>query len=328
MLTKKENALLALRGEKTEYVPCFFDSCQIIAPRTHLEMPPGRQAGYDGYGVHQTPTESSGGMFTPTPEITPVLEDVTQWRSVVQFPDYSSVDFATLSQQEKERFRLDPEHYVQDLFCANGIFERLHFLMGFENALCALYEEPEAVYDLVGAIADKKIEFIRLADQYYHPDYFTYLDDYAHMNGLFMSPDIFRRIFKPHIARIVEACNETDMVYKQHCCGKMERLFDDFLDLGITAFDPVQPVNDIPAMKKRAGGKAGIMGGLDVQNVVDRPGVTDREIEAEVRRCVEEYGPGGGYMVYGASVHMYNPEERRPGGKIAVVCEACEKYGK
>lgn len=328
MLSKRENALIALKGGVPEYVPCFYDACQIIPAATSLETPELGAPGYDGYGVHQTPTESAGGMFTPTPTVAPILEDITEWKSVVHFPDYSKVPFDFIVAKEREMMHLNPELFVQDLFCPNGIFERIHFLMGFENAMVALYEEPEAVYDLAGAIADKKIEYIQLADKYYHPDYFTYLDDYAFMSGLLMSPDLFRELFKPHIARIVEACNKTNMTYKQHCCGKMDALFDDFLEIGITAFDPVQPVNDIPAMKKRAGNKAGIMGGLDVQNVVDRADATDAEIEAEVRRCIDSYGPGGGYMIYGASLNMYNPMQYAPGGRLFAVNQACEKYGR
>lgn len=329
MLSKRENALIALRGEKPEYVPCFFDACQIIPASAALETPPMFQGpGLDGYGVHQTPTESAGGMFTPTPTVKPVLEDVTQWKSVVQFPDYTNVPVEMIAAQEREMLHLNKELFVQDLFNPEGIFERLHFLMGFENAMCAIYEEPEAVYDLVGEIANKKIEFIMLAEKYYQPDYFTYLDDYAHAGGLMISPEIFRKIFKPHIARIVEACKKTSMTFKQHCCGKMEDLLEDFLDIGITAFDPVQPMNNIPEMKKKTLGKAGIMGGLNVQHVIDRADVTDEEIEAEAKRCVEMYGEGGGYVVYGASLRMYNPAEYAPGGKLFTLSQAIEKYGK
>lgn len=328
MLSKRENVLLALKGEIPEYVPSFYDACQIIPAATSLETPDMGAAGYDGYGVHQTPTESAGGMFTPTPTVKPVLKDITQWRSVVQFPDYSKVPFELIVAKEKEMMNLNQELFVQDLFCPNGIFERLHFLMGFEEAMYAIYDEPEAVYDLVGAIADKKIEYIKLANKYYKADYFTFLDDYSHINGLFLSPEIFRKFFKPHLARIVAACKETSMTYKQHCCGKLEDLFDDFLEIGITAFDPVQPVNNIVKMKEKAKGKAGIMGGLDVQNVVDRVNATDQEIEAEVKRCIATYGPGGGYTIYGASVNMFNPVQYAPGGKIFAVNQACEKHGR
>ena len=329
-MTKRENALTALQGKKPESVPCFYSACQIIPPASALESPPmGSGAGYDGYGVHQTPTESAGGMYTPTPGIPPVLEleKIEDWKKIVHFPDYSQVDFKTISEQERAFFHLDKNNFVQDLFCPNGIFERLHFLMGFENAMIAIMEEPEIVSDIVGAIADKKIEFIYKAAEYYKPDYFTYLDDYAHINGLFISKDTFREIFKPHYQRIVKACKETEMTFKTHCCGKMETLLDDFLDMGVTALDPVQCCNNIPEMKKKTLGKAGIMGGLDVQNVVDITASSEEDIRREVRRCIDEYAPDGGYMIYGASLHMYNPAAYAPGQPLGIVIDECEKYG-
>lgn len=106
-MTKRENALTALQGKKPESVPCFYSACQIIPPASALESPPmGSGAGYDGYGVHQTPTESAGGMYTPTPGMPPVLEleKIEDWKKIVHFPDYSQVDFKTISEQERAFF--------------------------------------------------------------------------------------------------------------------------------------------------------------------------------------------------------------------------------
>ncbi len=327
-MTKRENALIALKGGKPEFVPSYYSACQIIPAGASMEMPPMGAPGYDGYGVHQTPTESAGGMFTPTTSVPPVLTDVTKWKEQVQFPNYDLLDFEKIASMEREMFHLNKDMFVQDLFCPQGLFERLHFLMGFEDALCAIMEEPEAVSELVSAIADKKIEFVEKAAKYYQPDYFTFLDDYAHKTGLFMSKDIFRSIFKPHLKRIVEAVNKTDMTFKMHCCGKMEDLLDDFMEIGITTFDPVQVVNNIPEMKKKTLGKAGIVGGLDVQGVVDMVGANEEDIRKEVRRCIDEYAADGGYMIYGASLHMFNPASYAPGQPLGIVNDECEKYGK
>lgn len=327
-MTKRENALIALKGGKPESVPCFYSACQIIPAAASLEMPQMGAPGYDGYGVHQTPTQSAGGMFTPTTSVPPVLTDVTLWKEQVQFPNYDMVPFEQIVAMEREMMHLDPEKFVQDLFCPQGLFERLHFLMGFEDALCAIMDEPEAVSELVSAIADKKIEFVKKAAIYYKPDYFTFLDDYAHKTGLFMSKEIFRTIFKPHLKRIVDAVHENGMIFKMHCCGKMEDLIDDFMEIGITAFDPVQCVNNIPELKKKTLGKVGLMGGLDVQGAVDIVGASEETIRKEVRRCIDEYAADGGYMIYGASLHMFNPAAYAPNGPIGIVMDECEEYGK
>ena len=42
-------------------------------------------------------------------------------------------------------------------FVVGGLFERSHYLMGFEDALCNYMLNQDVIYDLLGAIADWKI---------------------------------------------------------------------------------------------------------------------------------------------------------------------------
>jgi hypothetical protein len=329
IMTNKENALVALRGGVPESVPCFYSSCQIMIVDGFGDIPPFTSGvpGCDKYGVHQTPTESAGGMFTPTSTVPPVLTDITKWKEQVTLPDLDEVDWKSESKKDFEILHTDRKNFVQDLFCCNGIFERLHFMMGFENALCAIMEEPEAVYDFVGTLADIKIKAIGIAAKYYKPDVFTYLDDYSHINGLMISPSIFRKIFKPHLKRIFDAINKTDMIAKFHCCGKMEQLAEDFVEIGAKALDPCQPCNDVAAIKKRVGNTC-IVGGLDVQHVIDVPEATEEAIRAEVRRCIDTYAGGGHYIPYAASLSLYDSAAYAPGGVIGNIIDECAKYGK
>ncbi|MDO4571940.1 MAG: uroporphyrinogen decarboxylase family protein [Clostridia bacterium] len=281
--------------------------------------------GYDAWGVHQTPTATAGGMFTPTPGLPPVLADVTKWRELA-IPDHNKADWETLSKMEMKIFNIDRENYLLTVASNNGLFERMHMLMGFENAVMALVTEPEACYELAGAIADTKIDVIHQAAKWYKPDVFTMLDDYSHKNGLFMSPATWREIFQPHLKRIVKACHDEGMLYKHHCCGKCEKLLPDLMDCGIDALDPVQPVNDIPAMKQLTLGKIGLYGGLNVQDIIDQPGVTEEQIRQECRRCIDAYAPGGGYVVYGVSI---DSRAVRFGDKTKaeMLIEECASYG-
>lgn len=322
----KNLALAVLRGRKTDGVPCYFSSCQAVLPINHMETPKNRVKGLDGFGVHQTPTASANGMCTPTPGYGPVLTDIHKWKEQVSFPDYDRVNWAEAYEQEKMLFGWDPDRYVQDVFSPTGLFERLHFLMGFEQAMCVIALEPEATYELVEAIADSKISYLnRIADRY-RPDFFTLLDDYAFSEGLFFSLETFRSIFKPHLKRIVDAAHGKGMLYKQHCCGKMESLLDDLMEIGVDALDPLQPINNIPAMLEKTKGSVGLVGGLDVQQVIDRDGVSNVEIRHEVRRCIESYGVGGGYMLYGATIDLYDPRSRKPGGKIWTIIDECRAH--
>ena len=212
-----------------------------------------------------------------------------------------------------------------NLIMGNGLFERLHFLMGFEEAMYALMEEPEECAALVSAIADFYIQIIEKVGKYYKPDYFTLLDDYAHKNGGLISPAMFREIIKPSLKRIVEAVEANGMKYIQHCCGQEQLFLDDFHDIGIRRIDPCQPCNDLPAMKKKYP-DMGFMGGLDLQGVVDVPDVTEQQLRDEVDRCIREYGKTmGSYVIYGCSVDMYDPEAFKPGHKIGIIIDQAMK---
>lgn len=324
----KREVLTALQGGTPTSVPCFFKDFELMFVSPMGERPPlGVSEGYDAWGVHLTASDAAGGAFTPTPTVPPVLTDITRWKEQVKFPDYNGVDWDAAYQADEAAFHWDRENKVQDMFCANGLFERLHFLMGFEDAVCALYEEPEAVAELVAAIADTKLCLIRHCLKRYQPDVFTFLDDYAHQSGLFLSLDMFREFFKPHLKRLVDTVHAEGVLFKIHCCGKMQDLTRDYMELGIDAIDPVMPMNDIQAMREIFGHKVGIMGGLDMQNVIDNPSATEEDVRAEVRRCIDSYAPGGGYIIYGASVNMRSKEAWGPHGCLGSLVDECSKYG-
>ena len=328
-MTNRENALIALNGEKGDRVPCFYDSCQIVRAICSGEAPPfGTAVGVDGWGVSQSSCAEAGGAFTATVGVPPVLQDLELWEEQIKFPTWDEEVVRKTAEKEYAMFGYDKKNYVQDMFGGKGMLERFHFLRGFEDALCDLVSDPDIVSEIAGRIADKKIEFLRLAAKYYDLDYYTYMDDYAHQNGQFMSLDTFREVFKPHYQRIIDAAHELGLKFKTHCCGMMEPFLEELMGMGIDALDPVQPLNNVPAMLKKTVGKIGISGGLDVQHVVDDPDATEEDIRREVRRCIDEYGQNGGYMIYGASLNMYDPNRFEPGRPLWVVCDEAEKYGK
>ncbi len=323
-MTPKENLELAMDGKKPEWTPIYWEGARIVVSMGAGNSPMlGEKEGYNKFGVHMTATENSGGMFTPTADAPHVVTDITKWQEQVTIPDAEEVDWAQDAQMSMQMMGIDREASMVDYFHGYGLFETMHMLMGMEEAAIALMEEPEASYELVGAIADYHLACAKKVEQYYQPEYYTFADDYAHLKSLFISPTTFDEIFAPHLKRIYDFVNQSSMKLKIHCCGRQELLLDRFYDLGVRRFDPGQPCNDLVAMKEKHPDIA-IIGGLDIQGIVDRPGVTDEELRAEVDRCIDEYGPMGGYTIYGASVDMYNPMSYAPGGKMnTMITEAC-----
>lgn len=324
-MTAQENLRIALDGGVPESLPCFFVGSQIMTSSVIQNLPPlGQKEGYDWWGVHWTASDSASGNYSPTVGVPYLLTDITKWREQVKFPDISGIDWEAVAAKDTQR--IDRNNVTIFMGFYNGIFERIHFLMGFEETMMALMEEPEAVAELANAIADFYVELVDKIGQYYKPEYFTLLDDYTHKTGSFMSPATFDEVFAPALKKVVDAVTRNGMKYIQHCCGREELLLDNFYNIGIRRVDPCQPCNDVVAMRQRHPDMA-FIGGLDVQGVFEVPGVTEEQLRAEVRRCAKEYGHMGGYVLYGATTCMHNPAAYAPGGIMNTLITEAVKCG-
>ena len=101
----------------------------------------------------------------PTPHITPenkVCPDVTRWREFVHAPDLKancSEGWEMWANMAKEKAG---NERLTTAFMATGIFEQLHFLMGFEDTLANFYEHPEEMHELIDYITDYRIEYAKM----------------------------------------------------------------------------------------------------------------------------------------------------------------------
>lgn len=323
-MTEKENVQVALEGGIPEHTPLFWNGGQLMVSSVIGNMPvPGTAEGYDWWGVHWTACEEACGAFSPTAGRPPVITDITRWREQVKLPDISGIDWEAAA--ARDTAHLDPNKVTNFYGLANGVFERIHFLMGFEETMIALAEEPEEVAALAETIGDFYCRIIEKVGQYYRPDYFTLLDDYCHQNGAFMSKAVFRQCFAPALRKIRDTAEACGMKFILHCCGKSETMLDCFHEAGIRRLEPCQPINDICAMKAQYPDMS-FMGGLDLQGVIDNPEATEEDLRKEVRRCVDAYSEGGRYVVFGVTLSMHDPSAYAPGKKMAILMEEALRY--
>lgn len=310
-LTPKENMIRMLNHEVPDYVPYQPEAFQMIRANAIHERPYGYVTGYDWFGVHWT---SENGLPVPTAGAAHVLDDITQWRDVVKFPDLDNWDWET--DARRDCAEQDPDK-LTFIIMGTGPFERLHALMGFEEALCALVTEPEECGEFFGAVVDFKIKQMKYLKQYYKVDIVHFHDDWGSQRDLFFSPDIWRKLLKPHIKRAVDATHDIGIYFIMHSCGKIDRIADEIADLGIDVLDPAQPINDLQHWKESFGDKVAFMGGIDAQNVVDNEKCSEEDIRREVRAKIDLLAPGG-YIPFAVSMSPRN----------AVALDEIQKYGR
>jgi hypothetical protein len=161
-LSPKENYLRTLRHEENEYVPITWGLLNTVtdAAMAGLFSPTDQGQefanGIDGYGVRWVASESAIGGKIPAPGEF-ILKDVTRWKKDITIPDVEKYDWPKLVEQEYTFFNINRDKQALCFMIGSGVWMRLTCLMGFEEAMIALLEEPEACNELFTAITDYNI---------------------------------------------------------------------------------------------------------------------------------------------------------------------------
>jgi len=296
-ITERENALMAYHHKKPNWIPVMYDAIQYIGFVSGNECGQG-EGNLDVFGAKW----NADGLPTPDPTVPTLINDIKEWKEKLVFPRPKEWDWEAIAKFERS---LCPEDKVMVWFSEQGIFDRLTTVLGFENALCALFTDPEECAAFAERVADYKIELIECVAKYVKPDVFMYPDDVATGTGLFMRPEVYRKVIKPAHARIIEAIRKTDMIAEQHTCGKCDDIIPDNVEMGVECFFPAQACNDIPGILEKYGDRLTVCGGFDSMAPAARPDATAEQMKEEAHRIIDSYGKYGSFCV--VPVIMDNP---------------------
>jgi len=118
--------------------------------------------------------------------------------------------------------------------------------------------------------------------------------DVAYRNGMFMSPETWRRFFKPCVKAIIDTCHAAGLPVIYHGCGNAEKIYPDFIELGLDAYNPLEAKAglDVVELRKKYGHKMGFCGNMDALAWANDP---LPELERAVLRKLNA-AKGGGYI--------------------------------
>jgi len=286
-ISERENFIRMITRRSPDFVPYQPYLLQMLVPSAILDRPAGHTEGYDWFGVQWSEDQKK---LVPTANQKPILDDICDWEEKIEWPDLEQIDWEACAKKDV------PKKDPSKILCAmmlSGPFERLHDLMGFEDALCALMTDPEECEAFFSRLCDFKIQQLSYLKEYYDVDLVHFQDDWGSQKDLFFNPEIWHTMIKPHVKRVVDAAHDLGIYFDMHSCGNIERIVDDIIGMDIDVLDPLQPVNDLASWARKYSGKVVFMGGIDAQNVVDRPGVTRQEIRDEVRKVIDMFAKDG-----------------------------------
>jgi len=168
------------------------------------------------------------------------------------------------------------------------------YMMGTENTLIAMMEEPELVMDMFDTYLNRcETFFSRVWDAGYKFDEIMWWDDMGYKGTSFFSPELYREVLKPFHARAVKWAHDRGIYAHLHSCGNIMGLLPDVIDTGVDALNPleVKAGMDTLKIKKEYGDKIVLHGGINAVKWKD-PDAIITEIEEKVPVLKEN----GGYI--------------------------------
>ncbi len=90
--------------------------------------------------------------------------------------------------------------------------------------------------------------------------------DVAYTRGMFFSPAYWRKVFKPWVKALVEECHAHGLPVIYHGCGNASSIFEDFIELGVDAYNPLEAKAglNVVDLRRRFGHRMGFCGNMDV----------------------------------------------------------------
>ncbi|MFC1692597.1 uroporphyrinogen decarboxylase family protein [Candidatus Latescibacterota bacterium] len=204
------------------------------------------------------------------------------------------------------------------------LFEAAWYLRGYDRFLMDLMINRDFASELLDKLYDFQLVTGRkLAET--GVDIIWMGDDFGMQNSLIVSPEIWRKFFKPRYAGLIQAFREIkpDVKIAYHSDGNIESLLPEYIEIGVDVLNAVQPKSMNTAhLKKRFGNKLSFWGTVDIQEVL--PFGTVEDVVDEVKKRIQMAGQGGG-LIIGPS-HNIQPDV--PLDNILAFYRAVEMYGK
>lgn len=289
MLTKKQNFLETIRGGNPDRFVNQYEYLNLI-----LEVPTGfapvKGTNFkDGWGVSWSWPEDQIGGFPLHDDEHKVLKDILKWKEVVKAPaiNTSDADWAAAIAHANS---IDTNEEYRTVMFGPGIFEMTHMLMGMEDALMGLYEEPEAMHELIDYFTQYELDFAKVLIDRLHPTALFHHDDWGSQINSFVSPDMFEEFFLPAYKKIYGfyKANGVEIIV-HHSDSYAANLIPHMIEMGMDVWQGVMRTNNIPEVIKKYGGKLSFMGALH-SGEIDFPTWTPENCAKHVEDACKSFG--------------------------------------
>lgn len=248
----------------------------------------------DKFGVTFIYPEDAPGRMPHITAENKALKDITKWKETVHAPDIAANCQTGWEESLAKGEEIRKEGKLVSVVMGTGIFEQLHFLMGFEDTLTNLYEHPREMHRLIDYILRYRMSYAKTVIDNLHPDLILSHDDWGAKDALFMKEDMWREFFKEPYRKFYGYIRSQGVIAAHHADSYCAPIVDDMAEIGIQIWQGVLPENNIPRLLAHLDGKLTLMGGVGAS--IDRADATEEEIRRYMKEVLWTDCPMGHFI--------------------------------
>lgn len=178
-----------------------------------------------------------------------------------------------------------------------GCWQDAAVLFGIEDLILATYDDPQWAHTFLSILREKKLPFMKSTEGARF--------DLVELGGgdassTVVSPSVFEQYVAPYDAELIDAAHAAGQRIVYHTCGGMMPILETIADMKPDAMETFTPPSlggdvDLAEAKQRIGYRVCMIGGFDQFHYF--MGTTPEKTRAAVRRCFEDAGDGGGFIL-------------------------------
>jgi len=199
--------------------------------------------------------------------------------------DWASIDAMIESGHQEEKFTMAG---------AGRLFERMHFLRGYDRLLYDIAEERPEVERLRDIVLEHDLAVAEILAQR-DLDAISYMDDWGTQNALMIKPSLWRELFKPAYRQLVEVAHRAGKAFYFHTDGHISEIIPDLIEIGMDVINPQFSCHKLSDLARLCRGKVCVATDVDRQHVL--PHGTVNEVRTYTLQVIETLGlPEGGLI--------------------------------
>ncbi len=197
--------------------------------------------------------------------------------------------------------------WCSEIYGQPGCWQDASCMVGIERLIVSAFEDPEWVHELLGVILRRKLAF---AETLKGAQFDVLELGGGDASSTVISPAIFDDFVAPYDSQIIRVAHKAGQRIVYHTCGGMMPFLERIADMRPDAMETFTPAGmggdtNLREAKRRIGDRVCMIGGFDQFHYF--LGCTPEQTRKEVRRCFEEAGEGGGYILC-VSDHFFDAD--------------------